>query len=394
MILEKETSLFNDGAIGEIADKVEESQQHFWVTGTDPGSGVGKGVHITEVTKDDFIADPENGGGNTLITSDGMAIRDGSTELAIFGADGARIGDVNKAHSVIDDKGQRFYASDGTTQLANIGYGESALDSGVINPSSHYTFGVRETTLVTYDPSSTYNVGDMCIYDDKVYVCIYPITTAESWDANHWQYYIGSRSTAEGREITASGAYSHAEGFRTTTIGVSSHAQNLGTIATKYAQTAIGIYNKPDTSTTTTHPSHTERYGQYALIIGNGLRHTARSNAFTVDWRGNVEAAGALFSSGAEFSKKTGNHIVVGGIHICWGAETVAATANTYSEVQVTLPYTYQSNPICLASLGNRAAQARTAYATQGSLAGNKIYVGCYSTAARDIYISWMTIGA
>ena len=87
-------------------------------------------------------------------------------------------------------------------------------------------------------------------------------------------------------------------------------------------------------------------------------------------------------------------HVQIGDVHICYGAVTISASANAYQETQVTLPYTYSSNPVCVASLGNRAAAARTAYATQGSLAGNKIYVGCYSTSARDIYISWMTIGA
>lgn len=91
--------------------------------------------------------------------------------------------------------------------------------------------------------------------------------------------------------------------------------------------------------------------------------------------------------------KNTGNHLEIAGVHICWGSVTISASANSYTETQATLPYTYTSTPIAFASLGNRSGQARTAYATQGSLAGNKLYVGCYSTAARDIYVSWMTIG-
>lgn len=37
-----------------------------------------------------------------------------------------------------------------------------------------------------YDSTATYAVGDYCIHDDSLYVCITAITTAEAWDATHW----------------------------------------------------------------------------------------------------------------------------------------------------------------------------------------------------------------
>ena len=515
-----------------ITSAYSDQQQYFWVE-SDSSATWGGGAHITNIAESAFKTaagtwgtDPTAGGYNLLMNTDtisgtgSLQLRNGSLPImnldndsldfnimdstttpyttinvATFGSDGARIGDVNKAHSVIDDKGQRFYAVNGTTQLANIGYDEGNNAQSGMGTAPYYTFGVRRTTTTLYSSSSTYAVGDMCVYGEKLYVCIHNITTPESWNASHWEYYIGNYSMAEGvyaiasgvhshsegfstiasgfashaegnstsaigsdahaegnnttahtasshaeggstyagdlfahaegyrtesygqashaegdhtiarayaahaegGETTASSNYSHAEGYKTNAIGFASHTQNYQTIATEDYQTVIGKYNVATVtgSGTDADPYVYSDVGNYPFIIGNGTGNATadRSNAFTVDWVGNVRAAGALFSAGAEFSKKTGNHIVVGGIHICWGAETIAATANTYSEVQVTLPYTYQNNPICLASLGNRAAQARTAYATQGSLAGNKIYVGCYSTAARDIYVSWMTIG-
>lgn len=110
----------------------------------------------------------------------------------------------------------------------------------------------------------------------------------------------GSASHAEGRETAANKAYSHAEGYLCVAGGQSllgiegtySHAQNLGTLASKMAQTAIGSYNIEDEATETTHPSGEDWYGQYALIIGNGTDDNNRSNACTVDWDGNVEASG------------------------------------------------------------------------------------------------------
>lgn len=66
-----------------------DTEQHFWTTetGTDTGS------HITEKTQEDFLADPQNGGANLLARSNGIAIRDGLTELASFSADGIAFDD-------------------------------------------------------------------------------------------------------------------------------------------------------------------------------------------------------------------------------------------------------------------------------------------------------------
>lgn len=60
-----------------------DTEQHFWFTST----GVDTGAHITEKTKEDFLADPTNGGGNLLARSNGVAIRKGLTELATFYVD-------------------------------------------------------------------------------------------------------------------------------------------------------------------------------------------------------------------------------------------------------------------------------------------------------------------
>lgn len=99
----------------------------------------------------------------------------------------------------------------------------------------------------------------------------------------------GNYSHAEGSGTTASGHYSHAEGRYTTASGTHSHAQNNYTIAARKSQTAIGEYNVEETGDATTR-------GSYSLIIGNGTSTSARSNALTVDWSGNVNIA-----SGAKY---------------------------------------------------------------------------------------------
>lgn len=62
--------------------------QYFWHT----QEGSDTGAHITEIPREDFLADPENGGGNLLARSNGVAIRDGLTELAAFLADTFHVG--------------------------------------------------------------------------------------------------------------------------------------------------------------------------------------------------------------------------------------------------------------------------------------------------------------
>lgn len=37
-----------------------------------------------------------------------------------------------------------------------------------------------------YDDTSTYSVGDLCIYNNALYKCTTAITTAEAWNASHW----------------------------------------------------------------------------------------------------------------------------------------------------------------------------------------------------------------
>ena len=104
----------------------------------------------------------------------------------------------------------------------------------------------------------------------------------------------GFASHAEGNGSTASGYGSHAEGcFPTTASGDASHAQNYGTVAQGFAQTVIGTYNKKQGLPTRWQRTDTD----YAFIIGNGENDTDRSNALTVDWKGNIEASGNITSA-------------------------------------------------------------------------------------------------
>lgn len=92
-------------------------------------------------------------------------------------------------------------------------------------------------------------------------------------------------SHAEGFNSQANGQVSHAEGSNTIASGYISHAGGEYTIAQRLAQTVIGRYNSPDTQ-----GLNQNSYGKYAFIIGNGESDSNRSNAFTVDWDGEIGA--------------------------------------------------------------------------------------------------------
>lgn len=93
-----------------IADN---TAQYFWFT----SSGSDTGAHISEKTQAEFIADPS--GGNLLARSNGIAVRDGLTELATFTGTDARIGDASGGNVYIDNNS--IDIRDGTDVLATFG---------------------------------------------------------------------------------------------------------------------------------------------------------------------------------------------------------------------------------------------------------------------------------
>jgi len=107
----------------------------------------------------------------------------------------------------------------------------------------------------------------------------------------------GDHSHAEGYATTASGNFSHAEGYETVASGYGSHAAALYTIAQNNYQTVIGKYNIPTSSTL----NNTQN--DDAFIIGNGTSLTARSNAFRVQYTGQVYAAGTYNTGGADYAE-------------------------------------------------------------------------------------------
>lgn len=249
------------------------------------------------------------GAGSTYTTAGTYLIDNSGGTVASFRADGA----------TINGNGSYF--------VAHLGYGEALGAGGALGNNPYFSLGERNSSATAYNSSSTYSVGDLCVYNDRLYVCTTDITTAEAWTSSHWQVAIGGDSFASGYNNIASGTMSAAIGRSNKSIGIHSlasgqnsishashsraHGQN--TIASAQWQTVIGRNNVPQGN------PQSSQYSDYALIIGNGYDDTSRSNALTVDWYGNVNIA-----SGAKY-KINGNNLSASDV----GAVPTSRTVNS-----------------------------------------------------------------
>jgi hypothetical protein len=96
----------------------------------------------------------------------------------------------------------------------------------------------------------------------------------------------GDSSHAEGKGTIASGESSHAEGVNTKAAGVCSHSEGTATIANGRNQHVQGRFNVADND------------NKFADIVGNGSSEgleTVRSNAYALDWDGNLYLKGGVY---------------------------------------------------------------------------------------------------
>ena len=126
----------------------------------------------------------------------------------------------------------------------------------------------------------------------------------------------GTYAHAEGEDTYATGQHSHAEGFEVEAKGIYSHAEGCYTKASSANQHVQGKFNVEDTA------------GTYAMIIGNGTSDTARSNALTVDWNGNIECGTV---NGVDVTQISSGGSGVGQVDATEGAQYHGEIFNTYS---------------------------------------------------------------
>ena len=254
----------------QIADDTE---QHFWFTET----GTDTGAHITEVTQEEWL-DPSSpnyqSGGNLLARSNGIAVREGTKELATMSQDG------------FDAK--TYDSDDNEVVIAHLGYGPGTNSGGGTSKAPYYDLGVRKsgTTKGNYSTAEGYNntaSGYASHAEGSDTYATGVLAHAEGW---YTEATGGFGAHAEGEDTTASGKNAHAEGYNTTASGKYSHSQNYNTEAGYDYQTVIGKCNKNKSTN--------------LFEIGNGTSSASsdRSNAFEVDKDGNVTASGGIDVTG------------------------------------------------------------------------------------------------
>lgn len=311
----REVNLYEkDGLYKSMADTV----QYFWNEQT----GELAGVHITEKPQDEFKEDPENGGANLLIRSTNLGFRNGTMEMATFGADGQtfnndhgeevfRIGKLpystyggNKLNWVEYDNTAPFtmtlpwdVVSGSTTTVTYLDANRNALLNTDISP----TRNGRTITWTVAQCNTMASLGVKYIYANYKAEGRFPYYTVGSDGVGGIGTYSyregenciasGNTSHAEGESSEARGSNSHAQNYRTLSSGKHSHAGGAYTIAQGYAQTAIGVYNVASGQTGETHSD-----SDNAFIIGGGSS-SARKNAMAVTFGGDTTIAGTLTQS-------------------------------------------------------------------------------------------------
>lgn len=269
------------------------------------------------------------------ITRSAIAFFDGTGNqaaniVASFGSGGAQIGKSGESHveldfrsmSLVDKGGDSYFEvkdlrdAGGYAEVSESFVGEGmtwmnfALTLPIDSPSGYQPTVTVDGSAVTYEIDENANTillpqftpsGSEIVVTYKTRSSLAKAATfgrrAAGSDTGAMSIAVGDRveasglySYAEGSQTKATGYYSHAEGrmteafttshaegVGTKAINSAAHAQNDHTIAASDSQTALGRYNVEDAN------------GTYAVIVGNGTSDSARSDALTVDWSGNVE---------------------------------------------------------------------------------------------------------
>ena len=339
-----------------IAEGVDE---HFWYDNT--------GAHVTQVTQDEWndSTDPNyHSGGNTLITSAGMAVRDGMRELATFGASGQTFNNEKSAPIFeVRKLPTSTYANKANyTEYNNESPFVFDLPWGCVSVGSLAYYDSTFTWIQGISPAYTLT-GDSIQFDSTACAILqnnnvkyikanytasgsFPYYTVGSdglGDVGKYSLRVGENnvasgitSFASGESTTASGGNSHTEGYRTIASGLSSHAEGERTEATGDLAHAEGYYTdatgmwshaEGNASKATGQASHASNLNTIAdqeaqtavgsyntannvnnlFVVGNG-NYNARSDAFQVNKSGDVKASGTITDgTGNVLSNKADN---------------------------------------------------------------------------------------
>lgn len=211
--------------------------------------------YISDSSSDGFMVHPENDSTTGWKIKDALEMLKSGVSFFKAWVENSiakvRVGREDAGHTLIDSNGMRVYGGNGTEQLANIGYGEGVSKGGETEIAPYYTFGSR------IDPTE---IGLPQV--------------------------IGNYSFVEGYNNAATSIGAHAGGSGCEANAPWSFAFGGDLLANYPTQFVIGNFNEPEDK---------------AFIVGGGLLSDDpedRANIFTVDWDGNVDAAGTFTQNG------------------------------------------------------------------------------------------------
>lgn len=158
------------------------TNQYFWNTET----GTDTGAHITEVPQEEW-SDPNDqnyhSGGNVLIRSNGIAVRDGMTELATFGADGVTVGAEGDFRAKIGSGEMNFQLPDGSD-----GFKMEMSDNYISRDKSFSALLTQSVASVDFEAPITatpitfsYSIGlNAAVVDKDVTDTAFPVNTTRT----------------------------------------------------------------------------------------------------------------------------------------------------------------------------------------------------------------------
>lgn len=317
----------------------EATNQYFWFM----SEGSDTGAHITEVPQEDFLQNPELGGGNLLARSSGIALRNGLREIARFsGAGGAAFMGISPlAMEVKNTAGAEVFHIDfnkGTVEAEiNVPGGEvrediywmnerirvsgsfSSGDNLYLDLGINITFAASSAAYIcTCNGDGTFECAILEYwgrpyilngsFDRKTFVYGTPSTQTLSLSI----YAHSGATLEEEKDLTITIEYDGTDTFDITGVSVDTAghimywsgeiAGNIkyidNTTAPAYAlgirsgdagmfSSVIGreLYAEGDYQTAIGKFNEQDPNHDYAFAIGNGNAVT-RSNAFAVDWDG------------------------------------------------------------------------------------------------------------
>lgn len=352
-------------AVKKIADN---TNQYFWHT----ESGTDTGAHITEIPQDEFLADPEHGGGNLLARSNGIAVRDGLEELAQFSADGISLGVDGSVQISANDVSRPIWEDE-----ENLGQFSLPCDIDLSNSSTYMSAEENSSFLIACVTTAGTNLFSLKKGRSKRITTLYPwvvdydgeATLSISFEDTYYtsiEAYIRTSATKLGGVLSF--------GKRSGSNGMFSASFGEGLIASGDDQVVIGTYNQEDV--------------QKALIIGNGTASSdgqiSRSNAFAVSKGGALEVADpgtTRKNFGIDAGTLTGSSVA----------------ANSYADLTITFGKTFTTAPVVVAGfltnstgvdMGSLSCSVHSLTTT-----GGKVRIYNNSSNARVPYITWIAIG-